>query len=233
MYSSSTSNPPFSSSLSVFLQSSPFLCCFLSSFILLMEIIIIPISGLFLPPRWRWCCSVLMLCMHLGIFVVMSKKVALAFFTTLPLYFFSFCVCHVEVGGVCWSLGVVVVMCVVVRSVCFDGLIEEVWPFSNCALFMWNGQQAKILGDLFMGVDNHKTKIIMCTEERANNGVVGCNVLSHGFLDSKKFCFSSSLSPPSSSLSVSPSPPPFVHDALLRLFSFTFVREGDEGGKGW
>ena len=88
MYSRSTTNPPLSPSLSHILIQSPVLSSLLSSVTLLCEILFIPLLGLALPPGQRWVTMVLMIGLHLGIILFMSKKVHFSFSLLYP--FFSF-----------------------------------------------------------------------------------------------------------------------------------------------
>ena len=74
---------------------------------LVLECVLIP-GCLLLPPEWRFVGALTMIVMHVGITVVMSTMVGLAFFTVLPSYLVGFaCLADVAASPQWWCAVVV------------------------------------------------------------------------------------------------------------------------------
>ena len=164
IFGKSTSAAPLSRVLNQMLSSRPWATTLTGVGTLALELAIVP-ALLFAPPALRWLGSVLMVLLHTGILVVMSRSVGAAFLTTLPAYIIGFgCDAQVgqvrvprlpseckifcaafhtvkpcrfsQVGSQPWLVATAIALLPTCTvSVC--GLsIPEAWPFSPFALFM-------------------------------------------------------------------------------------------------
>ena len=178
----------------------------ISIFIIVMECLIIP-ATLMLPGRFMVGTSSLIL-MHLGIFFVMSKQVGVVFCTTLPMYLIGFS-CTASVGTGPWWCALAVSLLPTLGSLLLRGeLLPENWPSSSLSLFMWSGEQAKVLSDTLMILD---TRVVLCTADKTGNNVVGLPVIHHGAVLPALKTGSANAA---------------VHDCVLRVIGFTIL-QGD------
>jgi hypothetical protein len=94
-----------------------------------------------------------MVLMHCGIAMLMSAKVGLAFFTSLPGYALGFG-SPVAVNTAPWYVAVAVAFLPTFASLfVFQRPLPENWPSNPFRLFMWSGAQAEGLINLTMKGD--------------------------------------------------------------------------------
>ena len=113
-----------------------------------------------MPPEYRMSMFYLMVLLHIGISVTMSKMVGLAFTTALPSYVLGFS-CRAGIGSAEWWVATAVAIGPTVAAMVLGKLLPEDWPSSPCPLFMWNGKQARALLDHLMTQD---MRVVMATE---------------------------------------------------------------------
>jgi hypothetical protein len=101
-----------------------------------------------------------MVAMHLGIALLMSLRVGLVFFTTLPTYLIGFR-CASLPGSPEWLCAVCLGIGPSLAALLSQKLLPDQWPSSSISLFMWSGAQADALARHLMTGD---TRIVMCTD---------------------------------------------------------------------
>lgn len=173
-----------------------------------LEGILAPASLLMLPPV-RPLIAFLLVAMHVGIFVVMSRLVGLAFFTSIPAYLAAFSSEPLD-GWRAWLFACAIGLGPTLFAHRRGALLPEHWPCSPLALFPWHGSQAAALRLRLMSGD---TRLVLATPETAALGLVGARV-----------AYAKPGGPPR------PTPSPtarVVHDAVLRVVGFTVA--ADEG----
>ena len=191
---------PLLPSLNRWIVRKPWACRFISVSTIVLECGIVPMA-LFLPAHLRSIGTLGMVLMHIGILAVMSKRVGIVFCTTLPTYATGFG-CNALVGSKPWLAAVAVSFLPTFGSLVVRGeLLPENWPSSPVSLFMWSGEQAKVLGDLLM---TGTTRVVLGTADQSSRTIIGLEVLHQG--DGAR-----GLSDE------------VVHDCVLRVIGFTHL----------
>ena len=243
VYGDSKSAGPISKTLNRVGRDYPLAATLISAGTLLVECVLAPACILLLGPEQRWLLCALMLLMHVGIALVMSVPVALAFFTVVPAYLVGFsstggAALSITFGTPQWIIALVVGLGP--TALCLLGLggggprgrlLVENWPVSAISLFMFSGGQALTLAAALMTGD---TRVVMATEEAvrgadkagqqneeteggASGGgaLVGSLVAHHG-----------AVMPAFADGTDGGGAATVVHDAVLRVIAFTLV-QGD------
>ena len=150
------SGGPASASLAAALRRRPILVSLLGGGTLVFECLIVP-AALLLPGPMRPLVAIASLAMHVGIFLVQSAVIGLAFAPNISVYVLGFGgYGGAEYGSAGWlvALSITVASCLAVAS---TGLlrgkgggprftpIPEEWPLTNFALFAWSAEQWKLL----------------------------------------------------------------------------------------
>jgi len=182
----------------------------ISVFTILLECGLVPLT-LLLPASLRWIGCTGMVLMHLGIFLIMSKKVGIVFATTLPTYLVGF-QCTADIKTTHWWLAVSVALLPTLLSFGVLGAtLPENWPSSPVLLFMWSGEQAKVLADTLMTRD---TRVVLCTSDKSAKNIVGLPVIHHG-----------SVAASTSNKNDKKAADQAVHDCVLRVIGFTILHK--------
>ena len=173
----------------------------------------------------------LLILMHIGIFLFMSKTVGIAFITVIPVYAVSFNVhfeqlwLHREIVNDISFLSLLfvtilsfmiafgpVLIAIFFRKSKFPFI--ESWPFSSISLFMWNGYQADIISQKLMTGD---TRLVLFGKNITDkNQLIGVKIVYHGMI------IKNINNSDSDDGNIQ------VHDAVLRLIGFTLLQGGDE-----
>jgi len=182
-----------------------------------------PVAALF--TRWKYLMGPMMVAMHIGIFVVMSKQVGLAFITCLPTYAAGFGGGDL-VGADAFCLAVLVGLGPTVlpnvdgparnwarwfrrqprRFVAPKRCLPDDWPASGITLFALGGVAARRLANRLV---TGETRLVLAAEWLAPRDLVGATVA---------YATKPRPSPPASSRAV-------VHDAILRTVGFTLFAQ--------
>ena len=206
LYRASASRPPLSRRLSAALGGSDVCAAAIAIGTLLLECIAVP-GTLLLPPDRRILAAYAMIALHAGIALTMSREVGLVFISTVGCYLVGFA-CEAPSGDAAWwvaaAVGLLPSLLVWVRG---RPWIES-WPYSACALFMFNGPQADTIARLFM---TGQTRLILFTEAAAAaaGGLVGRPVAYHGLAGE--------------ATAANAADGVCVHDAVLRVVGFTLL----------
>jgi hypothetical protein len=216
VYGESKGAPPISKSLNRWLRNHDWATIAISVGTLLLECVAVP-ATLLLPPQHRWVTCLAMVCMHIGIAIVMSFPVGLAFFTVLPSYLVGFSSADLNcvVGAPQWYVALLVGLGpTLLLGVAGGGrLLPENWPSSAISLFMFSGSQAKALSGTMMTGD---TRVVLATANTAAGSLLGLPVAHHG-----------AVMQTAAGAAGEDGPETFmVHDAVLRVIAFTLV-QGD------
>ena len=176
------------------------------------EVFLIP-ACLFAPPGfYRELGYWAMIALHIGIALIMSGKVGIVFFTTLPMYTLGF-TATAQVGSWPWALAATIGFAPTLVKVALTGrLLPEDWPFSPLSLFMWNGEQAAAWAPLLLKGD---TRLVMSTRPMSHQELLGCAVVYH-------FGFSIQGGRKPEFDFRAPEGVPVVHDGVLRVLTHTF-----------
>jgi hypothetical protein len=193
---------PVFSGLNELVSKSRALTRLISLAILLLELMLVPAS-LAMPPSSRPLACYALIGMHVGIVSLMSFKVGVAFFTTIPVYLYAFD-CDAEIGTKPWLLAALLGLGPTLCSVLLIPIPEN-WPFTPVSLFMWDGKAAQILLRLLMIED---TRMVFATKKVASEGIEGLKVLHHGEV-------------------LNDNEDAVVHDCVLKTIGFTMIQGGD------
>jgi hypothetical protein len=191
---------------------------FIATSTILLECGIVPLT-LFLPASTRWIGSACMILMHIGIFLLMSKKVGIVFITTISNYLIGFR-CTALIGTGPWWIALMVAMLPnLIAFGPFGQQIPEDWPLSAVSLFMWSGSQAKILAETLM---TGNTRVVLATADKSSpHSIMGLPVLHHGAVapTTKAQSNDDDMKRSSGQADVA------VHDCVLRVIGFTILQE--------
>jgi hypothetical protein len=201
-------NRPLSPYINRMVAESKMLSSFVALSVLVVECFVVP-GSVFLQPSQRPVVALAMIGMHIGIALVLSINVGLAFWTTIPCYLYGFS-CSADFGSEQWWVALSITVGPTFCSwMLGERLLPEVWPFSPVSLFMWNGPVAGSLSKMLMVED---MRMVLVTEETALRNLTGLRVLpSLDVLSKKEMELQSSV----------------VHDAVMRSIGFTLIRGGD------
>jgi hypothetical protein len=190
---------------------------FIATSTILLECGLVPLT-LVLPSRMRWIGSAGMILMHLGIYLLMSKKVGVVFITTISNYLIGFR-CTALIGtGPWWMAFVVAFLPNLIAWGPFGQPIPEDWPLSAVSLFMWSGSQAKILATTLMTGD---TRVVLATADKSSlQSIIGLPVIHHGAVAPTKSTQSTSNDNKERSGAQAA-----AHDCVLRVIGFTILQE--------
>jgi hypothetical protein len=178
------------------------------------EVVLIPACGLFAPPGfYREVGYYAMIALHIGIALIMSGKVGIVFFTTLPMYILGF-TCTASVGSMPWALAATTGLAPTLVKVALTGtLLSENWPSSPLSLFMWNGEQASSWAPLLLKGD---TRLVMSSDDTmSHKELIGHTVVYH-----VGFSIQGGRKPVYDFRA--PEGIPVVHDGVLRVLTHTF-----------
>lgn len=179
-------------------------CCSLLAFLTLMlECVVVP-GTLLMEPSYRPIATFAMISMHIGIACVMSIKVGIVFITSIPAYVYGFS-CTAAYASTSWQIAAAIGLGPTIMSILLLSLPEN-WPLTPVSLFMWNGETAQRILNLFMTGD---TRMVLATQRVASLDILGLRVLHHGELPSSKEMETME---------------PLLHDAVLRVLGFTMVQ---------
>ena len=207
-YGVSATAPPLSKSLNRFIRARPWALVGISAATLLLELIVVP-SSLIMPPAWRPACAYSLIVMHFGIAWTMSLFVGIAFLTTLPTYVVGFS-CDAPFLSLYWNIAAIGLLPTLASA--FRGkLAPENWPLSSCALFMWGGDQAKQITNIFMSGDTRLVIYSCNATTPPEKGLLGKRVI-----------------PPIYGAIAEGEEKSPLHDAVLRIIGYTLVRGGLE-----
>ena len=206
VYAASASAKPASPRLSAWARARPWATAALAAATVALECALVP-ATLVAPAAWRFgfgACG--MIALHVGIALLMSAQVALAFFTVLPSYLVAFscpAAAFTPHAGLAALVGLLApgAWCAARR-----GLLPEAWPVSPVNLFLWNGAQARALATQLMTGD---TRVVMSADAQAD--IVGRTVMHHGAVMRNDDDATAKG---------------VVHDSVLRVVGFTIV-QGD------
>ena len=204
MFCESQRRPPLSRRLSRWTSAQPWALRAIAVGTLLLECGLVPATLLMPPFAGRAFGWVALVGMHVGIAVLMSLQVGLAFMTTLPCYVVGFC-CEAPLGSGPWALALLLGLAPTAVSWLRGAPLPEDWPCSGLALFMFNGSQAARLGALFMTRD---TRLVLRADAHDGESLIGRPVIHAGLAD----------------LRLVATGRPVVHDAVLRTLGFTMLR---------
>ena len=216
-YRDSRDAAPLSRAASAWIASRAWATSAISGATILLEIVLIP-GTLLAPAAWRPAATAAMVTMHIGILVVMSRKVGIVFITSLPCYIVGFC-CSAAIGSAPWAAAAILGLLPTVASAVLGVPLPEDWPSSSISLFMWNGAQAERLSALLMTGD---TRVVLSARRPPQVG----DVIAHSMT---RFLASA---PKAGDEDV-------VHDCVLRLVGYTLAHAtpvfGAGGGRddGW
>ena len=213
-YGASSSVPPLSPTLNKWIRRQPAVTKMIAVVTLALELVIVP-GTLLIPHAFRPIASAALLCMHLGITIVMSSFVGAVFITSFPAYIVGFS-CRAPILSVPWCLatgvGLLPSLFVLVRG---GQLVEENWPVSPCALFMWNGKQASQITRLAMGAEMRMVLFSRVNSPKQLLKIpfmsLTSNILQKGDMPSRSA---------------------HAYDALLRVVGYTLARGGIERAFG-
>jgi len=179
---------------------------------ILGEVFLIP-SCLFAPPGfYRELGFYAMIALHVGIALIMSAKVGLVFFTTLPMYTLGF-TATAQVGSWPWTLAATIGFAPTLVKLALTGrLLPEDWPSSPLSLFMWNGKQAATWAPLLLKGD---TRLVMSTRPMSHEELLACVVVHHS-----GFSIQGGRKPEFDFRG--PGGANVVHDGVLRVLTHTF-----------
>ena len=204
MFCESQRRPPLSRRLSRWTSAQPWALRAIAVGTLLLECGLVPATLLLPPFAGRAVGWVALVGMHVGIAMLMSFQIGLAFMTTLPCYVVGFC-CEAPLGSGPWALALLLGLAPTAVSWLRGAPLPEDWPCSGLALFMFNGSQAERLGALFMTRD---TRLVLRADAHDGESLIGRPVIHAGLAD----------------LRLVATGRPVVHDAVLRTLGFTMLR---------
>ena len=183
-------------------------CTALSLLTIIFECTLAPAS-LFMDVEQRPMVCYMMITLHVGIALFMSKKVGIVFITSLPVYIYGF-QSDVALGSTPWIVASTIGFGPTLFGIMVSGFknsvcgLAENWPISPVSLFMWNGKTAQCILQLFMTGDK---RMVLATTRVASkeDGLLGLRVLHQGET------ITSGVNEH------------VVHDCVMRTLSFTVV----------
>jgi len=157
----------------------PWLVLFLAGGTLLFECVIIPAS-LICPPEWRFWMVVLSVKMHLGIALMQSLIIGVAFLPNIATYLFGFgwiAGSGAELFSLGWCCAVAIFLGATMFPIAVRGtILPEDWPFTPFALFAWSGKQWDVL---FATFSSGQTRLVLAPDDTPVKKLLGRSVLSH------------------------------------------------------
>jgi hypothetical protein len=159
----------------------PFLITFLSTSTLIFECAAVPLC-LLLPSNLRYIMMIASIGMHIGIGIVQSFIIGVAFLPNVATYYFGFGSPVVQFGTKGWyaACSCVIGWCLAtfLLTVCSKNnvgvrLLPEDWPMTPFALFAWNGKQWNTLFNRY--VTSNKRMVVYNSNNLSN--LVGCYIV--------------------------------------------------------
>ena len=182
---------PASRALNEMVASSPLLVSGLSSSTLIFECILVPAS-LAIRPEQRPIIAAMAFGLHVGIAMVQSFGIGLAFIPNTASYVLGF-------GGILsstsmsgpgvavnepgWWMAVAVAVCSSIRPLLFNRLLPESWPLSSFALFPWSGPQWAFLFAHFV---NNETRLVIAPWGTAPKDLLGKSLVPKYTVDEER-----------------------------------------------
>ena len=246
-YRPSKTAGPISPIASAWVSARPWALTTIGGATLLLEIILVP-ATLLTGARIRAAALLALVAMHVGIALLLSKQVGIAFLTSIPAYAIGFCGYDDAPGMVGfepgpWFCAVAVGLgptaLAMVRGSAFP--LPEEWPCSPISLFMFSGRQASQLSRALM---TGSTRVVLLTKNAAqqlkaqarhgakeNASAARIRVAQHGFVGRTNAAHAARQTGAE-----------VAHDAVLRTIGFTLLQGGDAllsacphptSGDGW
>lgn len=134
-------------------------------------------AALIMPPGWRFVMIVGSVALHLGICVLQSFGIGLAFLPGLATYFVGYAAGegdHVEVLSQEWVCSIVIFALPTLYMLFTQKVLPEDFPLTPYALFTWNSKQWTSIHGLFV---NNDTRLVLATDDVAIVDMPGCTVL--------------------------------------------------------
>eukprot|EP00501_MAST-03F_sp_TOSAG23-6_P002479 GSMAST32.ASY1.ANO1.2590.1 assembled CDS len=180
---------PLSHFLNLAIRSRPWMLRCMAFGTIVFECFQAPLS-LFIPSNYRYIMIVASIAMHLGIAIVQSFIIGIAFLPNCASYCFGFGSSDIHIGSTSWYTAVLIIIlwaigtgvCSMKRKNGLIRLLPENWPCTPFALFAWNGEQWYTLFQRFVDSD---TRLVIYNNNAVIN-LVGMEVTNPNPTISKK-----------------------------------------------
>ena len=181
---------PLFPSLNRWFRHHPWTITLLGTSTLFFECLVVPLS-LCVSSEWRYCVMAASVGMHIGIGLLQSFIIGVAFLPNIAAYYFGFCSTGISTSSDAWiAAGAVVVAwsgatllwnlpsCIGTpggggRQQC--RLLPEDWPCTPFALFAWNGRQWNVLFSRFVKLD--RRLVVYNNAATKSSDLVGCEIV--------------------------------------------------------